>query len=402
MFWTYNTGIVIHEIVEFIYPPDNMTPEIDCNFPGGNIIVEGIDGDDVYLHQDLRDTDRDWFYWCFRVRAARGKKLHFIFTRSRAIGVRGPAVSFDDGITWTWLGTGCVDKNSFSFAFPHDCPEARFSFAMPYQVSRWTQFVPSLTNTTAFSIQKLCTSEKGRDVPCMLAGCLEAQPQYRVAITCRHHCCEMMADYVLEGLLKLLVDGCCEESQWLRRNAGLLIVPFADIDGVEEGDQGKGRSPRDHGRDYEGESLFSSTAKIRQLVPQWSRDSLTVAIDLHCPHISGKNNEVIYLVGSPYPQIAQQQRLFSKILESTSREGKLPFRADDYLPFGKDWNTGTNYSGGKSFARWACELPGITLSTAIETPYANAGGAEVNQVSAHSFGENLGSALAEYLQQLSQ
>ena len=40
---------------------------IDCDFPGGNIIAERIDDDDVFVRQDLRDTDRDWFYWYFRV-----------------------------------------------------------------------------------------------------------------------------------------------------------------------------------------------------------------------------------------------------------------------------------------------------------------------------------------------
>ncbi|MCK5803638.1 MAG: peptidase M14, partial [Lentisphaeria bacterium] len=62
-----------------------MSFVIDSDFAGGNIVVENVDGDEVRLHQDLRDTARDWFYWCFRVRGAEGRTLRFLFTTSRAL-----------------------------------------------------------------------------------------------------------------------------------------------------------------------------------------------------------------------------------------------------------------------------------------------------------------------------
>lgn len=43
---------------------------IEADFPGGNILFDRIDGDDVYLRQDPRDTPDFWFYWYFRVRQA--------------------------------------------------------------------------------------------------------------------------------------------------------------------------------------------------------------------------------------------------------------------------------------------------------------------------------------------
>ena len=80
-----------------------VDPLIDCDFPGGNIIVEGIDGDDVRLRQDLRDTDGFWFWWSMRVRGAAGRTLRFNFTDGKVVGVRGPAASPDGGRTWRWL-----------------------------------------------------------------------------------------------------------------------------------------------------------------------------------------------------------------------------------------------------------------------------------------------------------
>jgi hypothetical protein len=376
-----------------------MPIEPDNDFPGGNIVIESVDGYDVRLHQDLRDTSHDWFYWCFGIRVVPGRTLHFTFTKSRAIGVRGPAVSLDAGRTWRWLGSDAVDGNTFSYTFTDDAPDVRFSFGMPYQESHWQRFADGLSGTPSFSRHKLCTTKKGRDVEYALMGCQEGEPLHRVAVTCRHHCCEMMADYALEGLIQWILKGPGTEPQWLRDNVQFFLVPFADLDGVEDGDQGKDRRPRDHGRDYEGCSLYPATGAIRRLLPAWSDDRLSVGIDLHCPWIAGEHNEDIYQVGSRHQRIADEQQRFSNILESVC-SGPLPFVADDFLPFGESWNTGGNFSEGKSFSRWIAELPGVVLGTSIEIPYANARGVEVDQESARRFGVDLGMALASYLQAL--
>lgn len=370
---------------------------VDCTFPGGNIVVERVDGPDVYLHQDLRDTAIDWFYWYFRVRGAAGQSLRFVFTGSPALGVRGPAMSVDGGTQWAWLGRDVVDGTSFRCALPDDSSEVRLSFAMPYQQSHWREFMAEVGPHRAARPDRLCGTEKGRDVECLFLRCRSEPPKHRVAVTCRHHCCEMMANYAIEGLVRwVLAD---PEAEWLRDNTEFLIVPFADKDGVEDGDQGKARRPRDHGRDYEGDSIYASTRAIRERIPRWSDGRLRVGLDLHCPYIAGRHNEVIYLVGSAEERVSTEQKAFSDLLESVS-VGPLPFSAGDFLPFGQAWNTGKNYAGGKGFSRWVAELPEVALGTAIEVPYANAGGIEVNQESARAFGMDLGRGLTAYLREM--
>ena len=66
---------------------------VDCDFPGGNILVDEIDGDTIALHQDLRDTEGDWFYWYFRVRGAAGREVTVRFTGSDVIGVQGALIA---------------------------------------------------------------------------------------------------------------------------------------------------------------------------------------------------------------------------------------------------------------------------------------------------------------------
>lgn len=366
---------------------------IDCAFPGGNIIVEVQEGSDVRIHQDLRDTAGNWFYWCFRVRGAAGRTLRFYFTESRAIGARGPAVSLDGGASWRWLGFPDGPPNSFAYTFETD--EARFSFGMPYQVEHWQAFTAALPAGSGFFQEELCRSRKGRPVPLARFGCQQS-PDHRVALTCRHHCCEMMANYVLEGLIRFILTDADPEAVWLRTKVGFWVVPFVDMDGSEDGDQGKNRKPRDHGRDYAGESIYPETRAVREQLPVWSDGSLSAAIDLHCPWMADGRNEQVYLVGSPDSRVAEQQVVFSKLLEACT-SGPIPVSASQFLAFGQEWNVASNTTQGLPFPKWAAALPGVKLATGIETPYANAGGAEVNAATARAFGADVARTLAAYL-----
>ena len=368
---------------------------IDADYPGGNIIVEEIRPDTVRLKQDLRDTAGWWFYWNFRVRGAAGRKLSFQFTDKNPIGVRGPAASTDAGKTWVWLGRSVMDGVSFTYAFAPDADEVRFCFSIPYQEADLNKFLQKYARNSHVAARFLCNSRKGRDIERIHLGRLNAEPKHRVLLTARHHACESIANYALEGIIEeALAD--TETGHWLRQNVELLAIPFMDKDGVEQGDQGKNRRPHDHNRDYAGNSIYPSTAALRKLTPNWSRGKLKVMLDLHCPYISGPHNEVIYMVGSQNKGIWAQQQTFAAILED-GQVGPLRYRAADNLPFGEAWNTAQNYGNQKSSSRWAGELTGMTMATTIEIPYANAGGKEVTPQTARAFGRDLAKALARYL-----
>ena len=367
---------------------------IDCDFPGGNITVEKIDGDDVFVRQDLRDTEGDWFYWYFRVRGASGRKLRFHFTGSNVLGTRGPGISEDGGMTWRWLGTGAVDGQSFVYEFAHDAAEVRFSFGMPYVQADLDRFLAAHADHIA--VDALCKTRKGREVQTLRLGRLDARADFRVLLTARHHCCEMMQSYVLEGMMAAML-GEDDLGRWFQARVECLVIPFMDKDGVEDGDQGKNRRPRDHNRDYDGQSLHAETAALRARVPRWSAGKLKVAIDLHCPWIRGDHHETIYLVGSDSPSHWQEQLRFSHSLQ-TLRTGSLPFFTADNLPFGVAWNTAESYASGKSFGRWASELPGVQLATTIEFPYANVGDLDTSPQLARVFGRDLATALKGYLE----
>lgn len=372
--------------------------QVDADFPGGNIIVDKIEGDDVHLHQDLRDTSGYWFYWSFRVRGAASRSLTFHFKNDgkSPIGVRGPAVSIDGGQSWKWLGAQAVRDATFHFDFPAKATDVRFCFAYPYQEENLKAFLKRFENNKHLKVESLCKTRKERNVEMLFLGRLDGKCEHRIALTCRHHSCEMMASYVLEGIIEEVL-GETEDGKWLRDHVEFFIVPMVDKDGVEDGDQGKNRKPHDHNRDYGGESIYASVKAIKERLPNWSDGKLRIALDMHCPAARGAGHETIYFVEGPDERIAKEVGSLSKIVESL-QSGPLVYSSKNNLPFGKGWNTQANYGDRKPFSHWAASLPNVKFASTIEVAYANADGKTVTDSSARALGHDLAKSFRKYLQ----
>ncbi len=374
---------------------------IDAGYPGGNIVVERTEGDAIYIKPDLRDTEGWWFYWNFRVTGAAGRTITFRFVERDPIGVEGPAVSTDGGVSWSWMGAKTVRPGQFTYAFPANAGDVRFAFTIPYQEPDFRQFLSKHQNSPDLVVESLCKSAKGRDVELVRAGRLDGDPRFRILITARHHACEAMASYVLEGLLDtVLADD--EDGHWFLRNAEVMAIPFMDKDGVEDGGQGKNRRPHDHNRDYIGPSIYPEVAALRTLARNWSDERLRAAFDLHCPYIRGKHNEDIYIVGSQNEVMWEQQQAFGALLEKVNATGALPYRCSDNLRYGEGWNKSDNFAAGRSFSRWTEGIEGLRLSASFEIPYANAGGKVVTPDTARAFGHSLAKAVRQYLENVEE
>ncbi len=370
--------------------------QIDADIPGGNIVVEKIKGDNVYLHTDLRDTKGFWFYWHFRVRNAQGRKLVFHFRNRNSIGVRGPAVSVDAGASWSWLFPKAVNRpsSSFSFAIPDDSSDVRFCVAFPYVGDNLRAFLDRHRDSPHLKIETLCQTRKGRDVELLLLGNLDRSPSYRVALTCRSHACETMASFALEGIIgEVLSDS--DDGRWLREHVAFFIVPMVDKDGVEDGDQGKNRKPHDHNRDYGGSSIYPEVQVIRDRLPTWADGELTFALDMHCPWIRGGINETVFFVGSHKEEIEKESARFRAILRENQKSGLVGPK--DHFPFGQGWNKDM---APTNMRRWAATLPGVKFASTIEIPYANANNRPVTDVTARALGQDLARALRKYLETL--
>lgn len=378
--------------------PSTSPLSIDADFPSGNIIVDRVDGDDVFLRQDLRDTSGWWFYWSFRVSQAAGRTLRFHFTNKNVLGPQGPAYSLDRGAAWSWLGSKRSNteqtppKDGFLFRFPTDAAEVRFCFAVPYVESDLRQFLDRRQQSSALKTGILCRTAKGRPAEVLYLGRLDGQGQYHLAFTCRHHACESVASYVLEGLMDSVL-GEDATGRWFREHAASAVIPFVDKDGVEGGDQGKNRKPHDHNRDYAGGSIYPTVAAIKRLLPEWSNGRLDMAIDLHCPSI---NDSEVQFIGGPDQNIWRRTLKLSRYLESC-QGGPLRHDASRNMPFGTGWNTGSGLKSA-SFAGWASQLPNIRIATSIEMPYSQVGRTPVSCDAARTLGRDLARAIKAYLE----
>jgi hypothetical protein len=213
----------------------------------------------------------------------------------------------------------------------------------------------------------------------------------------------MLASYVLEGVLQRVLTPDQAEGAWLSENVEVVAVPFVDIDGVEAGDQGKNRSPHDHGRDYgPDEGIYAAVRAIKDLLTGPYSRPFDAVVDLHCPNIAGTTNQRSYFVGtSDQDNWALVQELAGH-LERVAEA--LPYQRSNDLPFGTAWNVAGNYASRdgrsvpqQSIAKYLDDVPSTGVHSILEFPYADAEGAEVNAASARGFGGDLAQALALYL-----
>lgn len=387
-----------------VNPSNWTTISVDCDFPGGNILVDRIEDNQIFVRQDIRDTGEDWFYWYFRVRGAAGQTIQVNFTGTPVVGVHGPAVSLDGGHTWNWLGRESGDAQHFTFAVPAGEDEVRFCFAMPYLEANLNAFLAQHLSNPHLRVEELCVTEKGRSAELIRLGVLQGEPRYRILFTARHHACEMMASYALEGIMATILED-SEEGEWFRTHASVLVVPFIDKDGVEQGDQGKRRLPYDHSADYDpAGSLYTTTRALREVVPQWADGRIDFILDLHDPGKFGSTHEDIYFIGRGYLPNWKQVDVFSALLEQTKRS-PLTYRASNNLTSERAyeiWKLKENPIAKlekRSFQIWVQEdLPVAGMFSTLELPYANASGSEVNPATARAFGRDLAHAVRLYLE----
>ena len=387
---------------------------VDDELPAGNIEFSKIEGTTVCVNPDLRDTQGDWFYWAMRVRGAAGQTLTFSYTKD-CVGVRGPVVTRDKGQTFSYPlnGNPSVTRRKFTYTFAADEDETWFYECIPYLPKDWDAFIAAqeAKKGTYFTTGVLCQSTwKGADVPMAQFGCLTGTPKYRIILSSRHHCSESVATFVVEGFAAAFLKD-DDLGVWLRENVFLSVVPFVDYDGVVAGDQGKNRvpqgrtDPRDHNRDYMTDMSASTYTETRALAALVEAQNPDAWFDIHCPALSGGCNETLYSPGkdgSLRNNDLEREARFSELLESLQC-GTMAYRASDDIPFGEGWNTGSNYTAGKSCIIWALSnenLTNLKVCRTFEVPFAKANGTTVTGETCRDLGADIAKTAKAFLLEL--
>ena len=347
-----------------------MAMRISCDFPGGNIIVRNVDEKNgiVSLTQDNKGTKGSWFWWCFCVENAPDKTIIFKFN-DQVIGNYGPCYSYD-GENWLWLHEasygeqwewGCQGTNShneFSFEFHHE-NKVYFAFSLPYTVRNFECLYQRIADEKSVALQYIGMSERKRQFPVLKMG----SGKRNIVMTARQHCCESTGSYALEGVILALINHASLLEQFT-----FHIFPFVDLDGVEEGEQGKDRAPHDHNRDYIHEPIYRATRLIVEYVKDMEIEAF---LDFHSPwkwttcsdipHIhkgssSGGANELIDLF------IRQLHELTYKADEKQIRLHMKP----EIVGYG----VVDNVEGTTDSKNYFSLVKKARVSCTIETPYA--------------------------------
>lgn len=375
-------------LCSFSCTPKNVV--VDKELPAGNIVFERMVNDTVYVHQELRGSKKAWFYWAFRVRGAQGKKLTFVFTKSFALCERGPLVSLDKGKTYEYLAEEGSTPHTFTYTFPADAKEVWFYECHPYTPEMWEAFLNNRNHIGEFETGVLCKSRKGRDVPFMRMTTKNSLPKKSVVVSARHHCSEAPATYVMEGFVATFLEN-SELGAWLRENVELTVVPFVDMDGAVEGDQGKWRLPHDHNRDYT-DFLYPETIAFASLMAETEPH---IYMDFHNPKLYKYNDNYIYTPYKEYNGVAEYN--FSALIEKY-QEGGLAYKTTDNMPYGVSWNSKSNYTDGLNVTGWVSNnIKTIEICRTFEIPFAYSNGELVYPDKMRKFGHGLARALKAYI-----
>ena len=345
--------------------------QIHQNFTGGNICLKERKGNKVFLGNELRDTTHDWFYWAFCVEDAQGQTLTFQFTPNR-LGYFGPAVSYDLE-NWHWLDS--AEGDSFTYTFGENEDKVYFAHNMLYHPKRFLRFAAQ----RGLQVGTLCTGYKGSDIPCVRFG----SGKRSVILTARHHACESTGNYVLEGVLSALLDEPIADTT-------VFCVPFVDYEGVIRGDQGKGRDPRDHNRDYDAQQpcIYPECAAIKTYALE---NGCHYGFDFHSPWHKGNENDNVFIVQNSIPKLPKLNR-FAQLLEDSMTEKAMRYWAKNDYPPQYDWNF-----DGPQFGNFMTKLPENQVAFTLETAYFGTEANKVSQENLLELGRCFVSALKAYI-----
>lgn len=346
---------------------------IHADFESGNIRLLREEGQDIYLENEMRGTARaSQYYWAFCVEGAAGRTLTFHLSEEW-VGPVGAAVSHDL-IDWHFTGNR-DDGGSFTYTFGEDEDRVYFAHDLVYTPTRLFAVLREL----GIEPQTLCQTGKGRDVPCFRIG----EGEQQMVLAARHHACESSGSYVLEGMLREYLAAPIP-------NTSLFVVPMVDYDGVCEGEQGKGRAPYDHNRDYVADSIYPETSAIMAYA---KNRTIPYAFDFHAPsHCVGRSNRVF--VVRKFPALTERFDRFGKLFEKHSGGEAMGYdMAWDVQP-----NVGWNKDETPTFSTFFNVRPECRLAMTLEVTHF---GREEDRVTAEKLinsGRAFCRAVTEFMQ----
>lgn len=281
---------------------------IDANFPGGGLEdARIVQGNTIYYTAPVDGSLTNRTMWfSFRLHGAQGQALTFIqekMERTLEVNIYGtygvvrPVVKEGKNGNWKRIPKQDIlyDPQTlyFSFRYTPQSNETYIAFCYPYQLSDLMAWADQYKNSPYLEIQTLCKTLENRDYPIFLIGDYESNvPKDLILLSARQHAGETPSSFVLEGLMSRLLSG-DEIGNKLLEKAVFLVMPLANLDGVEEGRYGKDAPPVDFNRDWRYDAKREEIRCILNLIDKLTcKYNMALRFDFHGPHPGGPSHLV--------------------------------------------------------------------------------------------------------------
>ncbi len=294
-----------------------------------------------------------------------------------------PVIRRGDG-DWERLGEGAREEiadGRIRMVWTVPVPETALEFAVcyPYGLADLAQLRQDAGST--WTAATIGLSQGGRSVtrlssePGMSGGTKPGL--YLVA---RQHAGETPGSWVLDGFLRWVAAH--------RESAPLVwAVPFADIDGVEQGDYGKDKFPYDLNRAWGDPPMRHETLVISHDMRRWaSRCKPAFALDFHAPGACEAEGIYAFLPDPrKYPLEHKAAERWAALLNGALVPKFVSEKVDRVASYASRWNT-PNFVQ-HCFAR--LNVPALT----VEIPYALCGKSVFTRELYREAGERIAAAI---------
>lgn len=298
-----------------------MSIKISQNFDAGAIEVIHAEraGDiELRLRSDSHADIRQWFY--FRLQGARSQPA--VIKISNAGQSTYPdgwenyrAVASYDRENWFRVDTE-FDGNALTIRHTPTRDSVYYAYFEPYSWERHLHLLGRAEHSASARVVDLGNTVDGRDLNLVIVG--DPAAKKKVWIIARQHPGETMAEWLVEGLMKALLDTANPLSRRILERAVVYIVPNMNPDGSVRGNLRTNAAGANLNREWMTPSIETSPEVfyVKQKIHEVGCD---LFLDIHgdegLPYVFVAGSEM--LDGFSELQLKEQQEFVESFLEAS-------------------------------------------------------------------------------------
>jgi hypothetical protein len=197
----------------------------------------------IYLAYDYEreSLNRAYDHWHFLLEATTGSEVTLVFNNFKEV-YNGKPVPFDtwimdcvtspDGETWKHVPVEWIEGSRMKVKIIMESDSLYIARVEPYRLSDLENLLSDIKEHGMVKIIPIGKTVEGRELQIIQIG--DSNSPHSIFIRARAHAWEAGGNWVVEGIIKKLLDD-SEESKEHLKNYTVYILPMANMDGVARG-----------------------------------------------------------------------------------------------------------------------------------------------------------------------